>query len=770
MKRITIGVFMLLCFFLAVQSTYSQRSDVADKVAKAMNGKVIEPINVVEFLSLKSPTIRQSDLKRYKAYRIDRQQIDRVSREAPKLLKIRFPLNETQVITIDLVKTNLFSPDFTIGVNDGPFGSSKDVSTAYYHGIVELNGKSGLVALGFANGGIEGLISLPGQNAINITSLRTPGGEDMVTYTSDDIDRNIEFTCGTKFDNASYSDAELSAPIEPRDAQCVRLWMEINYNVYQNLGSDMASTTAFSNAMFNALSLLYANERISLVLEHLEIWSSTSPYPNPSDPGIDDRTEFLNHFKNYRAATWTGDLAILITQNNIGGMAAGFSGLCNADRTESMCIAGLYANYLDSYPAYFYNVYNSAHELGHLFGSRHTHACVWNGNNTAIDGCAGYIEGFCNIPPYPTGGGTIMSYCWNPFWIDFQEGFGVQPGNVIRNRVYNAACLTSCSEDNHFELASSVNFPEGCGSTAIPGTMMELDLILNNQGVTHFSNLTATLQPSPEITLVVASQSYPGLEPGVDINKSFSFTISSSVPCGSKINLVWNISDGSNTYPDISYTIYTGEPTLSAMENFDAGAGLPTGWASYGLDGSGASFTVSTESSTVISPPNSLQILATTNSGTLAVESPSFAVADQNSMLSFYHRRNYANGFEGGSLEIKIGSDPWMDIVEAGGTFISGGYNGRLSGVSIVYLSLKKCWTGKSSNYELVKVQLPSYAAGENVKFRWIYSKSGNNQGVGHVRIDNIEFILGSSSCTGCCPIPLSPMGNSVDGITAILS
>ena len=51
-------------------------------------------------------------------------------------------------------------------------------------------------------------------------------------------------------------------------------------------------------------------------------------------------------------------------------------------------------------------------------GSSHTHACVWNGDNTAIDGCAA-TEGSCargGIPP--SNGGTIMSYCdlarcWN---------------------------------------------------------------------------------------------------------------------------------------------------------------------------------------------------------------------------------------------------------------------------------------------------------------------------------------------------------------------
>lgn len=96
-----------------------------------------------------------------------------------------------------------------------------------------------------------------------------------------------------------------------------------------------------------------------------------------------------------------------------------------------------------------------AHELGHLMGSQHTHACVWNGNDTAIDGCAGLTEGFCGTPGIPANGGTIMSYCHlRPQGINFNFGFGTQPGAVIANRVeaaqgcVQAVCSTSGNGGN----------------------------------------------------------------------------------------------------------------------------------------------------------------------------------------------------------------------------------------------------------------------------------------------------------------------------------
>lgn len=89
------------------------------------------------------------------------------------------------------------------------------------------------------------------------------------------------------------------------------------------------------------------------------------------------------------------------------------------------------------------------HEMGHALGSPHTHACAWNGNNTAIDGCgpaAGYGEG-CN-GPIPSQGGTIMSYCHliAGVGINFNLGFGPQPGQLIRTTVDSKSCLgTDCT-------------------------------------------------------------------------------------------------------------------------------------------------------------------------------------------------------------------------------------------------------------------------------------------------------------------------------------
>ena len=136
----------------------------------------------------------------------------------------------------------------------------------------------------------------------------------------------------------------------------------------------------------------------------------------------------------------------LLTFRSIGGgRAAGFNGLCNSNVDEKLSVSGIHSSHVID-DTYSWNVMVIAHEFGHTFGSRHTHACVWNGNGTAIDGCSGATEGSCGLPGIPSGGGTLMRYCHlQSVGVNFSLGFGLQPGNLIRSRVAGASCLDGCA-------------------------------------------------------------------------------------------------------------------------------------------------------------------------------------------------------------------------------------------------------------------------------------------------------------------------------------
>ena len=433
----------------ATESSGQSRLGVLQRVNKAFNEQPeVSLKHPIIFDKLVVPVKKGSGYYQYTSLKFNLVDYNAILNDKPKVLYMEFPLGDQNSVKLKLYRAKIFSDEFSLGINDKPYDATALDMGVHYQGVIESHEKKSLVSLSFFHGKLEGIIS-PEVSNLNISSLRPPAGEDIITFGPEDIIDKPEMKgCGEPSSNMTYSEHQIEEPLQTRSnlSHCVSLWLEANYNVYQYNGNSLPNTIAFCNSLFNANALIYNNEQITMNLGHLEVWTATSPYPNPSDPNVDDRTEVLTSFKNYRASTFTGDLAELLTQLNIGGVAAGFSGLCNSNRSQSMCISGLYENTVGTYPNYSFNVYLTCHEKGHLYGSRHTHACVWNGNNTAIDGCAGYVEGSCTLPGYPSGGGTIMSYCWNPHWIDFTLGFGPQPGAVIRNNVNNGVCLTACNE------------------------------------------------------------------------------------------------------------------------------------------------------------------------------------------------------------------------------------------------------------------------------------------------------------------------------------
>jgi len=179
-----------------------------------------------------------------------------------------------------------------------------------------------------------------------------------------------------------------------------------------------------------------------------------------------------------------------------------------------------------TFPVYSWTNMVVTHELGHLFGSRHTHACVWNGNNTAIDGCAGYVEGYCALPGNPPEGGTIMSYCHGQsVGINFSLGFGPQPGNVIRDRVNNAHCLLRLI----LEIID-IRLPDGV-SELNAGETSDIHIYLKNIGDDTAYALTAVLTTSsPYLIINKETEHYGYLSPEQYKYRAYNITLSPDTP------------------------------------------------------------------------------------------------------------------------------------------------------------------------------------------------------------------------------------------------
>lgn len=373
---------------------------------------------------------------------IDQQRISDVLKAKPEALTMSVP-SDNGNIELELVKVNVYAPDFTVTTNKNETfrALNKEV---HYRGVVKGSSQS-IAAISIFDQRIMGMISLEDGNLILGEVEGNNASHKHVLYNDRNLKSRSNFNCGTPDDpSLPYTKDQLfKNPATPASfgagASCVRIYVETDFNVFQNRGS-VANVNTFISGLFNQSAMLYQNEGIPMVLSQIFVWTSASPF---------NTTSSANYLASFQAIrnVFNGDLGHLVGFYGFGGIAAGFTGLCNANRDFDQCISGLNVPPYPNIPTYSWNVMVFTHEMGHLLGSRHTHACVWNGTGTAIDGCSGFTEGGCPLPPSPPGGGTIMSYCHFTTGINFLLGFGPQPSTVIRNRVFAATCLNACANN-----------------------------------------------------------------------------------------------------------------------------------------------------------------------------------------------------------------------------------------------------------------------------------------------------------------------------------
>ncbi len=355
----------------------------------------------------------------------------------PNTIEIAIPMFQG-VITLELFKVNIFSDDFSVvtASNNQAFEYHDGV---HYRGVVKGQTNT-IAAISIFNDEVMGFVSYNSRNYV-IGKLENDDNSRHIFYAETDLQASPSTQCYTADDGRSYTNDQLrNGSNSTQTIKCVRLYWETNYDVFQGKGS-VVNVTNYATGLFNQSATIYSNDGISVTLSQIFVWNIASPYTSTTTSGL------LTQFKNNRTS-FNGDLANLLGYAGGGGIAAGFSGLCNSNIQNSMCYSGIQSSY-NTVPVYSWSVEVATHEQGHLLGSRHTHACVWNGNSTAIDGCgpsAGYgYEGSCSGAPIPAGGGTIMSYCHlTSVGINFTLGFGSQPQTVIVNNINNGACLPIC--------------------------------------------------------------------------------------------------------------------------------------------------------------------------------------------------------------------------------------------------------------------------------------------------------------------------------------
>ena len=390
-----------------------------------------------------------------------------------EFLTLSLPDGSGETVDLELIRVDIFAPGFSLNTAAPTDESLKDALGVHYRGIIRGNERS-LAAISIFKNEIMGFFSSePGGNSV----IGRFGGDNPfdthIVYAERDLKVTNNFTCDTTDPQVPLPDSLLETPPE-LPGQCVRIYVEADFDLFQNKGS-VTNTANYLTGLFNQSATLFSNDGLPVTLSEIFIWNIQSPYA-----GLTTSNDLLNKFGDVRTS-FNGDFAHLVTLRNSGGRAW-LNTFCSSARFRQ-AYSGIDPTF-QNVPTWSWSVSVFTHELGHSMGSSHTHACVWNGNNTAIDGCgpaAGFgFEGSCSGAPVPSNGGTIMSYCHlspNP-GINFSLGFGLQPRNVIINRRDAATCLANCGGEptppnDNFANAQVISNSSGTASGTNIGATKE---------------------------------------------------------------------------------------------------------------------------------------------------------------------------------------------------------------------------------------------------------------------------------------------------------
>ena len=441
-------------------------------------------------------------------------------RERPEVAKLPFSLPSGEVVELKMFRADVFTEEFNVFLASNrnvPFLFEKGV---HYWGIVGTDTES-LASVSIFKDEVSGMIRYKDRH-YTIGRMEEQADQMHMIYETDNLELPMDFTCGT--DPLIHN---MGDPIEDEEfvdgrnsGKCVKMYVEVDYDIVVGKGGVTQAANYVSGA-FSQVSILYANDGITLQVNELVVWDVVDPYTGPST------SNYLNQFRVALNGVYNGDLAHLVGYQGGGGVAY-LNVLCN--RQYGIGYSAINSTY-QNVPTYSWTVMVLAHEIGHNLGSQHTHDCAWNGNNTPIDCCgqnAGYAgsgcpSGFnCTIPD-PANGGTIMSYCHlRSVRINLAFGFGPQPRDRMQSRINAASCLQTCGEQESIHDAGVIAIlqPDGipCTSSTQPVIQIRnfgnvtlqtvtIQYRIDNNVWSNF-NWTGNLAPDAITTVTLPSVTY----------------------------------------------------------------------------------------------------------------------------------------------------------------------------------------------------------------------------------------------------------------------
>lgn len=234
--------------------------------------------------------------------------------------------------------------------------------------------------------------------------------------------------------------------------------VESDYEFTANLfGGNTSASADYAMTLMGAVSSIYERDvNVAQYVGYLRVWGTdVDPYGGEAEMGV-----FLDHFRSY----WTYNMGSVqrvvahgLSGRPLGGGVAWVNVLCNMSYGYgvSTSLGGSFPLPPTDHRAGNWDPFVVAHEIGHNFGTGHTH----DSYDPVIDGCG---IGDCSA----AWGGTIMSYCHGcpGGMANIVLAFHPRVQEVIEATVANASCFTYLPS-GYSALADRADTPVGVAVT-----------------------------------------------------------------------------------------------------------------------------------------------------------------------------------------------------------------------------------------------------------------------------------------------------------------
>jgi len=388
-----------------------------------------------------------------------------------------FPLANGTTAGFDLSPLELFGPDSKVVLVDKSgttTSAALPVATAWY-GRDIAGGKQNLVLVSRSDGSMGAMVT--GDPTTSDTIVMPDATGDTYAVSAAVLpERELcsvgEYVASDSIIGASAPEAEMAA-LQTAElaagARQVDLMLDVSYVTYQKLSSDVNKVNDYVTQLMGAVGAIYRRDlNVELRISSLYIWKTADTFnSNKGSDGVLDTGDQLNAYQAYVRANRSGvnrDLAHLINFNmNLGGIAY-VDALC--EQEYGIGVSNVYAEltFPDDISKYHWDTMVVSHEMGHNFGSPHTHSF-----DPPIDCC--YVDSTSQCSSATPSIGTIMSYCH----LSMGSGGGINMTfhdrcvSLIRSKIEAAQCLSIFNPDATLAVKSDSGVMIAAGST-VPST------------------------------------------------------------------------------------------------------------------------------------------------------------------------------------------------------------------------------------------------------------------------------------------------------------